>query len=187
MKKTKIDYIDDSIVHLAKPVKQCELDPDNRRIHPEPNKKAVWYMLDRYKQIYPLVGKTQPNGKIRIYAGNERLIQSIEHGREYVAVIVKDDWTEEQCREFALADNRVGEMGRWDEVKLAESLQSFPDDFLNALQFETQDGDADGMSPPPFVEVDESIVTEHTCPRCGYKWSGGNGEATVHNSDDEGD
>jgi len=28
-------------------------------------------------------------------------------------------------------------------------------------------------APEDFREVDESIDTEHTCPKCGYKWSGG--------------
>jgi len=28
-------------------------------------------------------------------------------------------------------------------------------------------------SPEDFKEVDENIETEHTCPKCGYQWSGG--------------
>jgi nucleotide-binding universal stress UspA family protein len=27
--------------------------------------------------------------------------------------------------------------------------------------------------PTDFAEVDENIETEHTCPKCGYQWSGG--------------
>jgi hypothetical protein len=36
-------------------------------------------------------------------------------------------------------------------------------------------GQADGSAEPPgeFKEFDENIETEHTCPKCGYSWSGG--------------
>lgn len=27
--------------------------------------------------------------------------------------------------------------------------------------------------PEDFKEVDESLLTEHECPKCGYQWSGG--------------
>jgi len=27
-------------------------------------------------------------------------------------------------------------------------------------------------APEDFPEVDESIETEHECPKCGYEWSG---------------
>jgi hypothetical protein len=30
-----------------------------------------------------------------------------------------------------------------------------------------------GKGPDEFSKVDETIDTEHTCPKCGYKWSGG--------------
>jgi hypothetical protein len=31
----------------------------------------------------------------------------------------------------------------------------------------------DDSPPDDFGEVDEDIDTEHECPKCGYKWSGG--------------
>ena len=34
--------------------------------------------------------------------------------------------------------------------------------------------DADEPSAPEdFPEVDENVPTEHQCPKCGYRWSGG--------------
>ena len=32
---------------------------------------------------------------------------------------------------------------------------------------------ARGKGPAEFGKVDETIDTKHTCPKCGYKWSGG--------------
>ena len=33
--------------------------------------------------------------------------------------------------------------------------------------------DDDTESPAEFKEYDENIDIEHTCPKCGYAWSGG--------------
>jgi hypothetical protein len=60
-------------------------------------------------------------------------------------------------------------------------------EFAAGLDFDTNDfrltgGDfdpsnftsiAEQESPDEFQEYDESINTEHECPKCGYKWSGG--------------
>jgi hypothetical protein len=36
------------------------------------------------------------------------------------------------------------------------------------------DGDPPDDSPPEeFKSYDENLATEHTCPKCGYEWSGG--------------
>jgi hypothetical protein len=34
-------------------------------------------------------------------------------------------------------------------------------------------GDSQVDAPDEFAEVDENIPIEHTCPKCGYRWSGG--------------
>ena len=33
-------------------------------------------------------------------------------------------------------------------------------------------GSSDGKPPESFTEYDETIPTEHECPKCGYTWSG---------------
>jgi hypothetical protein len=33
-------------------------------------------------------------------------------------------------------------------------------------------GTSDGTPPDSFKEFDETISTEHECPKCGYRWSG---------------
>jgi rubrerythrin len=32
---------------------------------------------------------------------------------------------------------------------------------------------AEPQAPDGFKDYDENIETEHQCPKCGYKWSGG--------------
>jgi hypothetical protein len=44
-----------------------------------------------------------------------------------------------------------------------------PDALADLLDLPQED-----VAPPDdFKEVDENIETEHECPKCGYKWSGG--------------
>ena len=54
----------------------------------------------------------------------------------------------------------------FDEASLAElgAFISRPDEGVEADEV---------TSPGDFPEVDENISTEHTCPKCGYRWSGG--------------
>jgi len=86
-------------------------------------------------------------------------------------VIRASKLTPEQRRRFVLVDNAPeGMAGEWDDDILAAD---FDTDELTDLGFLLNGKGA----PEDFPEVDESIATEHQCPKCGYKWSGSS-EAT---------
>lgn len=63
------------------------------------------------------------------------------------------------------------------QFEVAESVSSAPASVSRALQ---PLADAAGISLPPkpvaapasFQQVDESLPTEHQCPKCKYRWSG---------------
>ena len=54
-------------------------------------------------------------------------------------------------------------------VALSDGLR----ETLNDLEQKRLQGIADNTAPGDFNQVDENISTEHTCPKCGYKFSGG--------------
>lgn len=65
---------------------------------------------------------------------------------------------------------------------LAEYIESITmsdgqfDQLLSTVELPGIDIDklmADAIPPEDFTEVDETVKTEHECPSCGYKWSGG--------------
>lgn len=60
----------------------------------------------------PIVAVTDKDGKLMVLGGNMRLRACQELGLKEVPVILADDWTEEQRREFIVKDN-VG-YGEWD-------------------------------------------------------------------------
>jgi len=65
----------------------------------------------------PIVAVTDTDGKFMVLGGNMRLRACIDLKMKEVPVIIADEWTEEQRREFIIKDN-VG-FGEWDLEQLA--------------------------------------------------------------------
>ena len=99
-----------------------------------------------------------------------------------VPVHVAAGLTVEDAAAYRLADNKVAEAATWDEAMLSQELEGL---LLAGYQAEDLQGFGFGeselvdsvatplMPPEEFPAVDESIHTDHSCPKCGYKWSGG--------------
>lgn len=68
-------------------------------------------------QKRPIVAVTDKDGKYMVLGGNMRLKACADLGMKDVPVILADEWTEEQRREFIIKDN-VG-FGEWDWDALA--------------------------------------------------------------------
>jgi hypothetical protein len=47
------------------------------------------------------------------------------------------------------------------------------DAMLRDLATESNPAMVEPSSPDEFASVDETIPTDHCCPKCGYQWSGG--------------
>jgi hypothetical protein len=92
--------------------------------------------------------------------------------------MVADDWTDAQKRAYRIADNQLALNAGWDEqllgIELGE-LRGLGVD-LALIGFDAAEIDrllADPQAPDGFKAYDETIPTEHVCPRCGYRFSGG--------------
>jgi ParB-like chromosome segregation protein Spo0J len=57
-----------------------------------------------------------------LIAGHGRIVAGIAEGFTEVPVIVARGWTEDQCRAYGIADNRLTETGEWDEKLLKLEL-----------------------------------------------------------------
>jgi ParB-like chromosome segregation protein Spo0J len=114
-----------------------------------------------------------------ILAGNHRYLAAREVGAESLPTIYLDVDDATALR-ILLSDNRANDLASYDNDALSNILEEiraaegsldgtgYTDEALEALIKETALG-----APQEFKEVDESLETEHTCPRCGYRWSGG--------------
>lgn len=114
------------------------------------------------------------DGHLRLKAAHELHLAS-------VPVILCNDWTEAQVKAFRLMVNRSVTWAEWNDELLGVELDDlselgfdltltgFDEDEITRLM---QSGE---VKPGAFAEYDENIPTEHQCPKCGFKWSGGDG------------
>ena len=100
-------------------------------------------------------------------------------GQSVVPVLVTDLTAAEALKVLATFDP-LGAMAEADAAKLDELLREveFTSPAVAAMLAELaqESGLIPGeekTAPGDFGTVDENIETAHTCPKCGYKWSGG--------------
>ena len=94
-------------------------DDQNARIHDQANLKAIAGSLEQFGQRKPIV-ITQDK---KVVAGNGTLTAAKLIGwTEIDCVRVPADWTADQIKAYALADNRTAELAQWDEQIMAAQL-----------------------------------------------------------------
>ena len=151
---------------------------DTKEIHPyKHNPRDNDSAVDAVAKSIHEFGWRQPivvDASNTIICGHTRLKAAQKLKIKKVPVHVVTDLTAEQVRAYRLADNRTSDFADWDIDLLAEELKGLD---LSALGLDDLDfGELIAnipVSPESFPEQDENIDTEHTCPKCGYRWSGG--------------
>jgi DNA modification methylase len=94
-------------------------DDQNARTHDQANLKAIAGSLEQFGQRKPIV-ITQDN---KVVAGNGTLTAAKVIGwTEIDCVRVPADWSADQIKAYALADNRTAELAQWDEQVMAAQL-----------------------------------------------------------------
>ncbi len=121
-----------------------------------------------------------------IIVGNHRWISAKNHGALTVPTFFVDV-SDREALKILLADNRTSDVAGYSEQDLAQLLTELKnEEDLYGTAFKDTDVDAllellanealgggDGDAPEDFDSYDENLETEHTCPKCGYSWSGG--------------
>lgn len=110
-----------------------------------------------------------------IVAGHTRHKAAQKLGLETVPVIVMDDLTEEQCKAFRLADNRVAENSVWDDEKLKQELDALAEmgvdmevfGFLDEVVAAAEALDLDDVLPQKAQTEDRQVCH---CPKCGFQF-----------------
>jgi DNA modification methylase len=119
-------------------------DPNNARKHDEKNLEAIKGSLSQFGQRKPIVVQGQV-----VIAGNGTLEAARQLGWEEISIVqVPEDWTPEQAKAFALADNRSAELAKWDMQILNAQLME-----LDAVEFNIE---AIGFELPQVLELENS-------------------------------
>lgn len=114
-------------------------DPENARKHSRRNLDAIIGSLRQFGQRRPLVvfGST-------VIAGNGTLEAAKSLGWTEISITrVPRDWSIEQARAYALADNRTAELATWDSEILADQLVN-----LDAVGWDVSEFGFEPLSPP---------------------------------------
>ena len=100
------------------------LDPSNARRHDKRNLSAIQESLRRFGQRKPIVVSTDGI----VIAGNGTVEAARALGWTEISVArIPSEWTSDQIKAYALADNRSAELAEWDETTLAEQLIELDD------------------------------------------------------------
>jgi site-specific DNA-methyltransferase (adenine-specific) len=125
-------------------------DPKNARQHDAKNLKAIEGSLTQFGQRKPIV-ITEAGV---IVAGNGTVTAAKSLGWETIeAVRVPADWTQDQVKAFALADNRTAELAAWQPEVLASQLIE-----LEAAGFEIAEFGFEKVEP--MIDPDSIVEDE---------------------------
>lgn len=130
------------------PIDTLHPDPDNVRVHPEKNLKAIRDSLSAFGQQKPLVVTRE--GKI--LAGNGAWAAARQLGWTHIGVQVSQ-LEGDQATAYAVSDNRSSDLSEWDEDKLSATLTAL---YEQALPLPGWDGaDLEGFLKAPMPGVQE--------------------------------
>tara|TARA_R110000803_G_scaffold18287_5_gene48957 strand:- start:1129 stop:1734 length:606 start_codon:yes stop_codon:yes gene_type:complete len=119
------------------------LDPSNARKHDSANLEAIAGSLTQFGQRKPIV-ISQDN---TVVAGNGTLTAAKRLGWDTIeAVRIPKEWTANQIKAFALADNRTAELAAWDAEVMARQIIELEESGFTVAEFgfvQAEDFDVD--------------------------------------------
>ena len=138
------------------PIERLTANPRNARIHGPEQIVQIRASLREFGWTMPVL--VRENGML--IAGHGRLEAAQLEGITEVPTIVARGWTEAQCQAYAIADNKLTELGEWSEellrLELGDlreagfdlALTGFDQDELDRLLVVETDGDGDPEDAP---------------------------------------
>jgi DNA modification methylase len=134
-------------------ISSLSLDPSNARKHDAKNLASIAGSLKLFGQRKPIV----VSGANVVVAGNGTLEAAKSLGWSEISVVrIPNDWTAEQVKAYALADNRTAELAEWDAKVLADQLIELDAEGWDVSQFGFEPlnpiGDLDDDEPLSFDE-----------------------------------
>lgn len=135
----------------------------NAKVHDDRQIRNVANSIKRYGWQQPGV-ITRDNVLI---VGHGRRLAAILLGVNMPVKVIESDLTDDEIREYRLADNITNE-SPWD-FELKETEMSELD--FDGFEFGFTASDDAISAPEDFKEFDDSMETKNRCPRCGYEWN----------------
>jgi site-specific DNA-methyltransferase (adenine-specific) len=139
-------------------ISRLNLDPNNARKHSKTNLDAIVGSLKLFGQRKPIV----ITGANIVVAGNGTVEAAKQLGWNQISIVrTPIDWTPEQVKAYALADNRTAELAEWDAKILADQLIE-----LDAEGWDVAEFGFEPLAPPTEVVDDEPLNFDEVETRC---------------------
>jgi ParB-like chromosome segregation protein Spo0J len=142
----------------------------NARLHDDGHVAQLAASLREWGWTMPVLIDEDDN----IIAGHGRVLAARKLELETAPVVVARGWTDAKKRAYMLADNKLALNARWDKALLASELAELRDvyavDLIGFSEDELTKLITGAAAPEEFQEFDDSLATEHACPKCGYRF-----------------
>ncbi len=156
---------------------ELQAHPQNWRTHPEKQAAGLRAVMDRVGVVQDVVVSKRTG---RILDGHLRVDMAIATGQPTIP-IVEVDVSEEEERFILSTFDSLGGMADFNAEALTGLLaqveaplgEGFADIFASLRDHAGLTPAEPKVPPADFPEVDETVPTEHECPKCHYCWSGG--------------
>ena len=129
--------------------------PVNSRTHSDSQVEKIAASIREFGFTVPIL----LDGGGEVIAGHGRLLAAARLEMDKVPVIRLPDLTPDQVRAYRIADNRLTDLGGWDDAMLAEELSSLKDaDFdltLTGFDLNELDHLLDPEPDPPIPDIPE--------------------------------
>lgn len=145
---TDLSYIAESLRLLAAPIDSLHEDPANARVGHDLDRIAA--SLKTYGQRKPVIANRLQDGKIEAGNGTWRAAKT-KLGWSHIAVVFVDD-DPATAAAYGVADNRVGELSRWDKDALREIASATGDLFTGFEPAELNDLVGVSAETKPTIE-----------------------------------
>ena len=137
---------------------------------------AISESLKAHGQYRPIVVDERTG---QILAGNHTWKAAKALGWSQIQASIIETKDDDEALRILLADNKANDLAMYDTGSLEELLKelSESEQGLEGTLFDLADIDDLQIDNEPldlseFEKYDETIDTEHKCPKCGYEWSG---------------
>lgn len=152
--------------------------PLNWRTHPKSQVDALEGLLKDVGWVQRVI-VNQRTG--HVVDGHARVELALRRSEPSVPVLYVDLSEREEALVLATLDP-IGGLAGVDAARLDELLRDVStgeaalQELLSKIATDNGLAAVKDLEPPEdFPELDESIPTEHECPKCGYRWSGKSG------------
>lgn len=158
------------------PADELLANPKNWRTHPAGQRDALQGVLAEVGFVDAMLARQLPDGSLELIDGHLRQ----ELSADAVVPVLVTDLTEAEADIVLATFDPLTDLAGIDEAKLESLLHQVETNNPEVQRMLDEMATAAGIVPPAepdgpedFPEVDEDIATDHECPQCGYKWSGG--------------